>query len=82
MAANEVTVTFESTSGIQPVCPRVQVEGCDQQEPGTGSSHPGSVRRQGPPRRSSELGHPIRRKSVSSFTMAGPAANEHHTLQI
>lgn len=43
-------------------------------EPGTGSSHPGNVRRQGPPRWS-KLGHPIRRKSVSYFTMAGPAAN-------
>ena len=43
-----------------------------------GSSHPGTVRRQGPPRRSSELGHPIRRTSVSDFTMAGPAANKHH----
>lgn len=51
-------------------------------EPGTGSSHPGNVRRQGPPRRSSELGHPIRRKSVSSFTMAGPEANKHHLLRM
>lgn len=46
-------------------------------EPGTGSSHPGNVRRQGPPRRC-KLGHPIRRKSVSNFTMAGPAANKYH----
>lgn len=51
-------------------------------EPGTGGSHPGNVRRQGPPRRSSELGHPIRRKSVSNFTMAGPAANKHHLLRM
>lgn len=51
-------------------------------EPGTGSSHPGNVRRQGPPRRSSKLGHPIRRKSVSNFTMAGPAANKHHLLRM
>lgn len=46
-------------------------------EPGAGGSHPGRVRRQGAARRS-ELGHPIRRKSVSDVTMAGPAANERH----
>ncbi|KAK2899700.1 hypothetical protein Q8A73_012829 [Channa argus] len=51
-------------------------------EPGAGSSHPGNVRRQEPPRRSSQLGHPIRCRSGSNFTMAGPAAKKHRPLQI
>lgn len=49
-------------------------------EPGAGSSQPGNVRRQEPPRRR-QLGHPIRRKSESSSAMAGPAANEPHLLR-